>query len=88
MSDTQEKRENNQTEFTSGRTTKDAEECDFGTGIPSFYEAPDMHFVSLHASFLQRLLCVFPVAMQPGRSGEYAKIVFSGFFKLLSGTCA
>ena len=26
--------------------------------------------------------------MHPGRSGEYAKIVFSGFFKLLSGTCA
>ena len=55
MSDTQEKRENNQTLFKTGLTTKHAKECDFGTGSPSLYEAPDMHFVSLHASVLQRV---------------------------------
>jgi hypothetical protein len=32
------KKENDQTLFTPGLTTKDADACDFGTGISSFYE--------------------------------------------------
>jgi hypothetical protein len=46
--------------------TKDAEECDFGTGSPSFYEAPDMHFVSPHASVLQLLPAFFLLLCIPG----------------------
>ena len=63
-------KENIQTLFTSVLTTKDAEVGDFRTGSPSFSRAANRHFVSLHASVLQILLCVFPVAMHPGRSGE------------------
>jgi hypothetical protein len=57
--------------------TKDAEEGDFGNGSRSFYEAPYRHFVSLHTSVLLVLPGVFPVALHPGRSGKYAKKVFS-----------
>jgi hypothetical protein len=88
MSDTQEKRENNQTLFKAGLTTKHAKECDFGTGIPSFYEAPDMHFVTFHASVLLASSVCFSCCDASREIRRLCKIVFSGFFKLLSGTYA
>jgi hypothetical protein len=58
---------------------KDAEECDFGTGIPS--STRPRICISIASCICSSASSrVFPVAMHPGRSGEYAKIVLSGFF--------
>jgi hypothetical protein len=48
----QKKKENNQTLFTSGLTTKDADECDFGTGNGRVF----WYDVTGTAPFLERQL--------------------------------